>query len=212
MIAGPEAATLELLPELERVTGVTWVTHPVVKRSFSETIPHKRMLVKLKKEIIPVGDPDVCPELSTAPHLPAKQLKAWLDEGRELTLIDTRNTYEIHAGTFKGAKHWDLESSRDFVSRATDHRHEVNEEAPVMMICTGGIRCEKATAALLKRGWKNVYQLEGGILKYFEEVGGAHYDGNCFVFDWRLALDPSLVPTFRSPDAGPSSGRHQIKS
>lgn len=216
MICGPEDAVQSLVAELERTVSPSgWLTLSSLKESWSETCPHQRMLVKLKHEIIPVGDPDVEPEKHMAPMLSPKELKEWLDQGKPVTLLDTRNTYEVEVGTFTNAQHWSLENSRDFVAQADAHHADIPSDRPVVMFCTGGIRCEKATAALLKRGWENIYQLDGGILRYFEECGGAHFDGNCFIFDWRLALDPELKPAPRDPEAGPSKsrrsfGRHQI--
>jgi predicted sulfurtransferase len=165
-----------------------------------------RLLVKIKKEIISVGDPDLRPGESTAPRISPAELKTWLDEGRPFRLLDTRNAYEVEVGTFKGAEHWNLDSSREFAQKAAgqqpDHR-------PVVTFCTGGIRCEKASALLQKMGWENVYQLDGGILGYFEDVGGKYFEGNCFVFDWRLAVDGTLKPVPRSSDTNKQFGRHK---
>jgi len=124
----------------------------------------------------------------------AAQLKQWLDEGKELTLLDTRNDYEIEIGTFKDAVAIGIDSFREF-PKATDELDESVKKKPVVMFCTGGIRCEKAGPLMEQQGFEEVYQLDGGILRYFEEVGGAHYDGECFVFDQRVAVDPELKET-----------------
>jgi len=166
-----------------------------------------RLLLKIKKEIISVGDPSLKPGESTAPRISPAELKAWLDEGRSFRLLDTRNAYEVEVGTFKGAEHWDLDSSREFARKAAGRPVE---REPVVTFCTGGIRCEKASALLQKLGWENVYQLDGGILGYFEDVGADHFEGSCFVFDWRLAVDGALKPVPRSSDSGKQFGRHKI--
>lgn len=163
------------------------------KESYSETIPFKKLFVKLKKEIIPVGDPEIQPNKLTAERLSVQELKRWLDEGKEFELLDTRNEYEIEYGKFNKATSLELDHFRDFADRLSQVPSQ-KKEMPVVMYCTGGIRCEKATAIALKQGFREVYQLEGGILKYFEECGGQHYDGNCFVFDERVALDSRLKP------------------
>jgi UPF0176 protein len=169
--------------------------------------PFERLLLKIKKEIISVGDPDLKPDESTAPRISAKELKAWFDEGRSFRLIDTRNAYEVEVGTFKRAEQWNLDSSREFAQKAGA---QSPDSRPVVTFCTGGIRCEKASAVLQKMGWPEVYQLDGGILRYFEEVGGAHFEGNCFVFDWRLAVNGALKPVPRSTEAGKQFGRHKV--
>lgn len=166
-----------------------------------------RLLVKIKKEIIPVGDPAVRPDLKTAPYLPAKELKQWLDEGRPVILLDTRNDYEVEVGTFRGARTLNLKTSRDFAAKAAEALPSL-QGAPIVSFCTGGIRCEKASAVLENLGARDVYQLEGGILRYFEENGSAHFDGNCFVFDWREAVDGELKPQPRSVDPNAQFGRH----
>ena len=161
------------------------------KRSPSDHQPFNRMLVKLKKEIISTGRPDISPALHPAPSLPAKTLKAWLDDGRDVVLLDARNRYEIKLGTFRRAQQLGIDTFRDFPNRLRELDPALKEKT-IVTFCTGGIRCEKAAPALLDAGFRDVYQLAGGILKYFEEVGGAHYDGECFVFDRRVALNPQL--------------------
>lgn len=167
-----------------------------------------RMLIKIKKEIISVGDPSLCPDQETGKRISPKELKKWFDEGRDFHLLDTRNNYEVAVGTFKGAQELNLDSSREFTSRASQEAAKWKDK-PVVTFCTGGIRCEKASASLLKLGLKDVYQLDGGILRYFEESGAAHFDGKCFVFDWRLAVDDQLRPIARSPDPEQEYGRHR---
>lgn len=163
---------------------------------FSETDhqPFRRMLVRLKKEIIAFGVEGINPAQRTSPKLTAKELKQWLDEGRPVTLLDTRNDYEVKLGTFKNALPIGVDHFRDFPA-AVAKLPPAMKEQPIVMFCTGGIRCEKAGPFMEREGFKNIFQLDGGILKYFEECGGAHYDGECFVFDQRVGLDPSLQET-----------------
>lgn len=161
------------------------------KESFSADIPFTRMLVKIKKEIITMGRPDVIPSAKTGRNLAPTELKRWYDERKDFVIVDTRNDYEISQGAFEGAVHYDIETFREFPEKLATKASELKDKT-VVMYCTGGIRCEKATALAMDLGIKDVYQLEGGILKYFEEVGGSHYRGDCFVFDHRAAVDPEL--------------------
>lgn len=164
------------------------------KESFSTAQPFRRMLVRLKKEIIAFGVPGIAPERQTSPKLAAKELKRWLDEGRDICLLDVRNDYEIDLGSFEGALNLNIHHFRDFPKSIATLPEEVKEKT-IVMFCTGGIRCEKAGPLMQQAGCQNVYQLNGGILKYFEEVGGDHWKGSCFVFDGRVALSPQLQPT-----------------
>ncbi|MBC7691084.1 MAG: glutathione S-transferase N-terminal domain-containing protein [Methylotenera sp.] len=162
-----------------------------VKESWTHHLPFKRMLVKIKKEIITMGEPDIHPALKSGDRISALELKKWLDEKKDVVLLDTRNDYEIEHGTFGGALDLGLKTFKEFPKKLEGVTQDIKDK-PVVMFCTGGIRCEKATALALKHGFTDVYQLEGGILKYFEEVGGAHYKGECFVFDGRVAVDMNL--------------------
>lgn len=165
-----------------------------VKESFGDYQPFNRMLVRLKKEIIAFGVESVDPRQKTSPRIEAKELKKWLDEGRPVTLLDTRNDYEIKVGTFRNAIPASVDDFRHFPEAVAQLPEEMKEQ-PVVTFCTGGIRCEKAAPFMEQAGFKNIFQLDGGILKYFEECGGEHYDGECFVFDQRVALDPELKET-----------------
>ncbi|MBY0470465.1 sulfurtransferase [bacterium] len=161
------------------------------KQSFSDHTPFQRLKVKLKKEIIPFGKPEIRPQLSTGDRLDPLELKRWLDEDRPVWIVDTRNDYEVKHGTFKNAVDLGLKTFRDFPEKWKEVAPRLRDR-PVVMFCTGGIRCEKATAFAAQAGLHEVYQLEGGILKYFEKCNDAHYNGDCFVFDERVALDPDL--------------------
>lgn len=180
-----------LLAELRSVPGLADLS---LKTSETEHQPFRRMLVRIKKEIIAFGVPGIDPARRTSPKLAARDLKQWLDEGRPVTLLDTRNDYEVKLGTFNNALAIGIDHFRDFPD-AVRRLPPTMKEQPIVMFCTGGIRCEKAGPFMEREGFKNIFQLDGGILKYFEECGGAHYDGECFVFDQRVGLDPSLQET-----------------
>jgi len=163
------------------------------KESVSSFQPFKRMLVKIKKEIITLRVSGVDPAARRAPSVTPAELRRWLDEGRDLVLLDTRNAFEVDTGTFHGAMHLNLKSFGEF-PRAADRIEEAFKAKTVVAFCTGGIRCEKAVPLLIQKGFRDVFQLECGILQYFEECGNAHFKGRCFVFDQRTALDGNLSP------------------
>jgi RluA family pseudouridine synthase len=190
-VAGERGNIDLLLAELRGLPGLE-----NLQPKFSETDhqPFSRMLVRMKKEIIAFGVEGINPAQRTSPKLSAKELKQWLDEGRPVTLLDTRNDYEVKLGTFKNAVPAGIDHFRDFPAAVRRLPARLKEQ-PIVMFCTGGIRCEKAGPFMENEGFKTVFQLDGGILKYFEECGGAHYDGECFVFDQRVGLDPSLQET-----------------
>jgi UPF0176 protein len=190
-VAGtPEQIDL-LLAELRSVPGLEDLSPKV---SVTEHQPFTRMLVRVKKEIIAFGVEGINPAQRTSPKLAARELKQWLDEGRAVTLLDTRNDYEVKLGTFKNALAIGVDHFREFPEAVSKLPPQLKEQ-PIVMFCTGGIRCEKAGPFMEREGFKQIFQLDGGILKYFEECGGAHYDGECFVFDQRVGLDPSLQET-----------------
>lgn len=162
------------------------------KWSWSEFLPFKRLRVKLKKEIVSFRVGGIDPVGAPAPLLTANELKRWYEEGRDFAILDTRNEWEYAAGTFKNAINPHLHSFSEF-PRSIDALAALKGKT-VVTFCTGGIRCEKAAPLLQLQGFRDVYQLQGGILKYFEECGGDHWQGNCVVFDDRGALDPQLRP------------------
>ena len=163
------------------------------KRSASAFQPFDRMLVKIKKEIITLRVAGLDPANERAPTVAPAELKRWLDEGREVVLLDTRNAFEVDAGTFETAIDLRLSSFGQF-AQAADELDPSLKDKTVVTFCTGGIRCEKAAPVLIGKGFRNVFQLDGGILQYFEECGNAHFNGLCFVFDQRVALDGNLNP------------------
>jgi len=187
-IAGRETPLREFLKSLTDEPAFQGLE---VKESWSDCQPFNRMLVRLKREIISMGIDEIEPAKRTSPKLAATELKRWLDEGREVTLLDVRNDYEVGVGTFVGAKAIGIDHFRHFPAAVQSLPGELKEK-PIVMFCTGGIRCEKAGPLMEQHGFQNIYQLDGGILKYFEECGGAHYEGDCFVFDKRVALAPDL--------------------
>ncbi|MEQ1824474.1 MAG: sulfurtransferase [Pirellula sp.] len=162
-----------------------------VKESLTDYQPFNRMLVKIKREIIPVGLDQVEPVEGAAPKISPSELKHWLDEGRPITMLDTRNDYEVQLGTFENAIDLNIRNFRQFPKAAASLPDEIKNQ-PVVMFCTGGIRCEKIGPYMKGLGFQEIYQLDGGILKYFEQCQHAHYHGDCFVFDQRVAVEPSL--------------------
>jgi UPF0176 protein len=180
------------------------------KESWSDAQPFGKLLVKVKREIIRMDHPAIRPDFERtdgrAPSVDAATAKRWLDQGhddsgRPVVTLDTRNGFEADHGTFEGAIDWRITKFTEFPQAFKDHRAEL-EGKTVLSFCTGGIRCEKAAIFMREEGLDNVYQLEGGILKYFEESGGAHYKGTCFVFDERESLTPDLAPATRNPPRG----------
>ena len=189
-LSGREDAIDGFLDHLER--DERFIDIPL-KVSYSEEVAFRKMNVRLKKEIISMGIDEVKPAEFTGPTISPEELKLWLDEGREVTLLDTRNDYEIRLGTFENAVDFGLSTFRGFPEAVLNS--SLNKQKPVVMFCTGGIRCEKASAVMLNAGFGDIRQIEGGILGYFEAVGGAHWNGDCFVFDRRVAVDPQLNET-----------------
>ncbi len=166
------------------------------KESWSATQPFKKMLVKVKSEIIRMNHPTIRPAEGRAPAVPATTVKRWLDqghddEGRPVVTLDTRNAFEVDHGTFEAAIDWRIDKFSDFPEAVQSHKDELQGKT-VVSFCTGGIRCEKAAILMQGMGIDHVYQLEGGILKYFEETDGSHYRGTCFVFDERRELAANL--------------------
>ncbi|WP_087484232.1 sulfurtransferase [Brachybacterium massiliense] len=167
------------------------------KESWSLEQPFRKLLVKLKREIIRMDHPTIRPGQERAPAVTPHTLKRWLDQGhdddgREVVMLDTRNAFEVDYGTFEGAIDWRIERFTQFPDAADTHRDALDGKT-VVSFCTGGIRCEKAAIHLREEGI-DALQLDGGILGYFEAVGEAHYDGECFVFDERESLGPDLTP------------------
>lgn len=183
------------------------------KESWSDTQPFRKMLVKVKREIIRMDHPAIQPAQGRAPAVDAATLRRWLetghdDAGRPVVTLDTRNAFEVDHGTFDNAIDWRIDKFTEFPPALRQHKAELAGKT-VVSFCTGGIRCEKAAILMREEGVENVYQLEGGILKYFEETDGAHYHGGCFVFDERrvLASDLSADTPQAAAGVGPGTGQ-----
>jgi len=181
------------------------------KASWSNTVPFGRLRVRLKKEIITLRRPALRPQAGRAAAVAPATLQRWLDrgrddDGRELVLLDTRNGYETDVGKFPQAVDYRLARFTDLPQALAADRARYAGKT-VVPYCTGGIRCEKAALYMRELGIERVFQLEGGILGYFEETGGAHWQGACFVFDGRGALGPDLRPVAPHPlPAGEKAG------
>ena len=165
-----------------------------LKITYSETQPFRRMKVRLKKEIISLGRKDINPRELTGERITPEDLKNLLDNKEDVLVLDTRNEYETRVGKFENAIDLNLDTFRDF-PKAIESLPEEYKDKQIVMYCTGGIRCEKASAVMMKAGFADVKQLEGGVLDYFKETGGAYWEGDCFVFDERVALDTELNET-----------------
>lgn len=170
---------------------------PSVRRSEAATAPFRRLKVAVRQELIKLGAPDICPAARTGKHVDPIRWNELLEDG-QVRVIDTRNHYEISLGSFPGALNPGTEEFHrfpEFVERElTD-----DKEGPVAMFCTGGIRCEKASAYLLQQGFTNVYQLDGGILSYLEQIDDRSnlWQGECFVFDQRVSVNSDMSPSGR---------------
>ena len=179
---------LEFLESDDRFAGIP------LKVTYNDYQPFRRMLVRLKKEIISLGMDDIRPLEFTGPNIKPVELQEMLDNEEEVIVLDTRNDYEVRVGTFKNAIDLKIPSFRDFPDAISKLPKEFKKK-PIVMFCTGGIRCEKASALMLKSGFENVKQLQGGVLDYFKDTDASHWDGDCFVFDDRVAVDKGLNET-----------------
>ncbi len=190
-LAGTQQATDTIIAFLEEDN--RFLNIPL-KVTYSETQPFRRMKVRLKKEIISLGRKDINPRELTGERISPQDLKNLLDNKEDVLVLDTRNEYETRVGKFENAIDLNLNTFRDF-PEAIESLPEEYKDKQIVMYCTGGIRCEKASAVMMKAGFADVKQLEGGVLDYFKETGGAYWEGDCFVFDERVALDTELNET-----------------
>ncbi len=179
-------------------------TDLTIKESISETQPFARLKVKHKREIIAFRREDASPLTGRAPSVAPATLARWIEQGHDeagqpVVLLDTRNREEVRHGTFAGALTLPIDRFTDLPEAIDTHRESL-ADATVVSFCTGGIRCEKAALWMQANGFDNVWQLDGGILGYFERVGGYGFDGDCFVFDQRVALAPTLRPIAVPPE------------
>jgi len=188
-IAGPQSGIENVLNFLqldERLNPITF------KNSFNDENPFQRTKVKLKKEIVTMGVEGIDPTLTVGTYVKPKDWNALISDP-EVLLVDTRNDYEIEIGTFKNAVNPNTTTFREFPDYVKQNLNNTKHKK-VAMFCTGGIRCEKSTAYMKEQGFDEVYHLEGGILKYLEEVPKEEtmWEGECFVFDGRVAVDHDL--------------------
>ena len=190
-LAGSEEAIAQYLVFMEE--DPKFLDIPL-KKTYSETQPFRRMKVRLKKEIISLGRDDINPRELTGEYVSPQELYAMYENNEDVIVLDTRNEYETRVGLFENAVDLQLDTFRDF-PQAIEELPEEYKEKQIVMYCTGGIRCEKASAVMLKAGFSDVKQLEGGVLDYFKETGGKYWNGDCFVFDERVALDTDLKET-----------------
>ena len=163
------------------------------RRSRIDAAPFSKLIVRFRPSLLPIQVDTPVSRRQPGEHLPPQQLRQWLDEGRPIRLLDVRNAYETHLGRFADAETLPLHQFRDFQEAARDLEPDAR---PIVTYCTGGIRCELASSWLREQGHSEVWQLSGGILNYFEQCGGSHWQGECFVFDDRLAVDPEMRATY----------------
>jgi UPF0176 protein len=203
-VAGAEPDVREWLAQVRETPSLATLD---AKESWSDRLPFRHLRVKIKREIIRMNQPQVRPGARRAPVVDAATLARWLDNGqddagREVRLLDTRNAFEVDAGAFEGAIDWRLKRFSEFPAALAAHRTEL-EGRTVVSYCTGGIRCEKAVLAMQGVGLEHIYQLDGGVLRYFEHLPAApHWRGRCFVFDGRESLGPDLTPAAASLTPG----------
>jgi UPF0176 protein len=197
-VAGPTDGTRTWLAMLRTQPGLQALSDGAIKWSTSPAIPFKRLKVKIKREIIRMNAAQLRPAQGRAPALDAATLARWLDagrddQGREIVMLDTRNGFELDHGAFADAINWKLSKFSDFPAALQSHGAALQGRT-VVTYCTGGIRCEKAALAMRDAGIEDVWQLDGGILRYLETVGQRHWHGRCFVFDERESLGADLAP------------------
>ena len=190
-IAGSEAAVNLVLDWIRERINVSELLD--ARWTEADKAPFRRMRVKVKKEIVTLGRPDILPHKGTGQHVPPEQWNE-LIENPDVLVIDTRNHYEHEVGTFPGAIAPGNDSFREFPEFAKELARQ-STNRPLAMFCTGGIRCEKATALMLELGFDEVYHLQGGIINYLESTRADEnrWQGECFVFDQRVAIDRDLA-------------------
>lgn len=190
-LAGSKASIIDVLGWLRQRFAIG--TELDVRWTETTDAPFRRMRVRVKKEIVALGRPDILPQQRTGNYVPPEKWNALIDDP-DVLLIDTRNHYEHEIGTFPGAVDPGNDSFREFPGFAQTLA-ESGRDRPLAMFCTGGIRCEKATALMLDLGFRDVYHLEGGILNYLESMpeDENRWRGECFVFDKRVAVDRDLA-------------------
>ena len=194
---------------LQKLDSLCGLNNLLLNTTYSDSIPFKRLLIKIRNELVPTKPlPSDHPSSSTttpllenidsienkAKYISNSELKKWLDEGKDITLLDMRNTFEVDLGSFENATHLDMRNFRDII-QLESKINEIPKDKPLVTFCTGGIRCEKGANILAQNGFNQVFQLHGGILKYIEKYKDSHWRGECFVFDDRVCLDTNLQPS-----------------
>ena len=182
---------------LNKVTNELGFTKLLVHTTYCDGIPYKKLLLKVRGKLVP--SPPIIENANDtkASYLSSEQLKEWLDEGKDFTLLDMRNRFEVDLGSFENAKHLDIRNFRDLeYDKEQEKINQLDKNKPVVTFCTGGIRCEKGAPYLAQFGFKDVYQLHGGILGYLAKYKNKHWQGDCFVFDDRVCLDTDLNPLY----------------
>jgi len=188
-ISGTERDLNELISLIKKTLKIKKLSIKVSQNNF---IPFYRLKIRLKKEIVTIGDKTIKPEKNTGKHIDPKKWDKIINNKKYL-IIDTRNDYEVSIGSFKNSINPQTKSFREFPKFI--EKLNIKKNQPIAMFCTGGIRCEKASSYLLKNGYKDISQLDGGILNYLEvkkNDKAASWKGECFVFDNRVAVNKKL--------------------
>ena len=195
-VAGTESAVNTFLETLQNDPRIGSFSEE--KKNPATLTTHRRLLVKIKKEIVTMRKENLVPQEDTGYFLSPETFKQWCDEGKQMILVDTRNDYEVALGKFKGALDPQTKSFGAFPEWVEKNLAD-RKDATIVTYCTGGIRCEKATAYMKQEGFTDVYQIKGGILQYFADLAkdgqAPHWEGECIVFDKRLAVTPDLNVT-----------------
>ncbi len=194
---------------LQELGSLCGLNNLLINTTYSDYIPFKRLLIKIRSELVPTKPlPTDHPSSNTAnslldkldpngkkaQYLSIDQLKDWLDQGEDITLLDMRNTFEVDLGSFENSTHLDMRNFRDII-QLKDKFKNIPKDKPLVTFCTGGIRCEKGADIMAQNGFDQVFQLEGGIIKYIEKYKDSHWRGECFVFDDRTCLNTDLEPS-----------------
>ncbi len=205
-LAGSRVDIEYFLTQLDSLCGLNDL---LLNTTYSDYIPFKRLLIKIRNELVPTKPlPADHPSSSSskpllknldisenkAQYITNDTLKDWLDQNKDITLLDMRNTFEVDLGSFENATHLNIRNFRDII-QLESKINELPKDKPIVTFCTGGIRCEKGANILAQNGFDQVFQLEGGIIKYLEKYKNKHWRGECFVFDDRVCLDTNLNPS-----------------
>ena len=196
-IVGTKANSEQMFEACKAIPGLEKL---VPKKSLSINNPYEKLKVKIKDEIIRMNQPEIHPEKRRASSINPKILAKWLtqgcdDNGLQIKILDTRNDFEVHMGSFESSISWNLEKFSDFPKIFRQRKSEISDFR-VITVCTGGIRCEKATLYMNENGIPNAVQLDGGILDYLDNTDGNYWNGTCFTFDNKAYLDQDHMPNF----------------